>query len=97
MEDSAAENVRFNAATYDWAARELQDVIARRLSALRRTAYRLLRNTADAEDAVQDALLSACKHLHQFRGDSQISTWLSAIVFNSARMQLRRHSRRPSY
>jgi RNA polymerase sigma-70 factor, ECF subfamily len=97
VEDSAADNsVRVSTATYDWVAQELQEVVGRPLSALRRTAYRLLRNTADAEDAVQDALLSACKHLHQFRGDSQISTWLSAIVFNSARMQLRRHSRRPS-
>ena len=97
MEEPGAENNgRVRAARYDCGAEELHEVIAQRVSALRRSAYRLLKNTADAEDAVQDALLSACKHLHQFRGESQISTWLSAIVFNSARMQLRRHSRRPS-
>ena len=73
--------------------RELHDVLAGRLPSLHRSAYRLLGNTADAEDAVQDALLSACKHLDQFRGESQISTWLTAIVFNSARMRLR-HRRR---
>lgn len=74
-------------------ARELHDMLASRLPSLHRGAYRLLGNTADADDAVQDALLSACKHLDQFRGESQISTWLTAIVFNSARMRLR-HRRR---
>ncbi len=74
-------------------ARELHDVLASRLPYLRRSAYRLLGNAADAEDAVQDALLSACKHLDQFRGESQISTWLTAIVFNSARMRLRQGRR----
>jgi RNA polymerase sigma factor (sigma-70 family) len=74
-------------------ARELHDVLASRLPSLHRSAYRLLGNAADAEDAVQDALVFACKHLDQFRGESQISTWLTAIVFNSARMRLRRHRR----
>lgn len=74
-------------------ARELHDVLAGRLPSLHRSAYRLLGNTADAEDAVQDALLSACAHLHQFRGESQIATWLTAIVFNSARMRLRSRRR----
>ena len=58
-----------------------------------RCAYRLLGNKADAEDAVQDALLAAHKHLHQFRGDAQITTWLMTIVINCARMQLRKRSR----
>jgi RNA polymerase sigma-70 factor, ECF subfamily len=52
-----------------------------------------LGNKADAEDAVQDAVLGACKHLNQFRGDAQLSTWLTAIVINCARMQLRRRPR----
>ncbi len=73
--------------------RELHDVLASCLPSLRRSAYRLLGNTADAEDAVQDALVSACKHFDQFRGESQVSTWLTAIVFNSARMRLRRGRR----
>jgi RNA polymerase sigma-70 factor (ECF subfamily) len=57
---------------------------------LYRHAYRLLENKADAEDAVQDALLAAYKHLNQFRGDARMSTWLHAIVANCARMQLRK-------
>jgi RNA polymerase sigma-70 factor, ECF subfamily len=70
--------------------RELDDVISRNLRALYKNAFRYLGNAADAEDAVQDALLSAYKHLAQFRGQARISTWLTAIVINAARMKLRR-------
>jgi RNA polymerase sigma-70 factor, ECF subfamily len=72
---------------------EPQDAFSRYLPLLHRTAYRYLGNATDAEDAVQDALLSAYKHLDQFRGQSQMSTWLVAIVSNCARMQLRRRPR----
>jgi RNA polymerase sigma-70 factor, ECF subfamily len=72
---------------------EPQDVFSRYMPLLHRTAYRYLDNVADAEDAVQDALLSAYKHLDQFRGQAQMSTWLVAIVSNCARMQLRRRRR----
>jgi len=73
--------------------RDPQDAFSRYLPLLHRTAYRYLGNAADAEDAVQDALLSAYKHLDQFRGQAQMSTWLVAIVSNCARMQLRRRPR----
>ena len=73
--------------------RESQDVFSRHLPLLYRTAYRYLGNPADAEDAVQDGLLSAYKHLDQFKGQAQMSTWLVAIVSNCARMQLRRRPR----
>src|ERR1700757_1044687 len=75
------------------AAREMEDVLSRRLPSFYRSAYRFFGNAADAEEAVQDALLSAYKHLDQFRGQAQMSTWLTVIVSNCARMQLRR---RPS-
>ena len=73
--------------------REMQDVLSRYLPSFYRRAYRYLGNAADAEDAVQDALLSAYKHLDQFKGEAQMSTWLTAIVTNSARMHLRRRPR----
>jgi RNA polymerase sigma-70 factor (ECF subfamily) len=76
------------------AARELQRVLSLSLRSFHRSALRLLGNTADAEDAVQEALLAAHKHLHQFRGQSQMSTWLTTIVCNCARMQLRKRPRR---
>jgi RNA polymerase sigma-70 factor (ECF subfamily) len=73
---------------------EMQDVLSRCLPLFFRRAHRHLGNAADAEDAVQDALLSAYKHLDQFKGQAQMSTWLTAIVTNSARMQLRRRLRK---
>jgi len=68
-------------------------VLSRGLPSLYRRAYRLLGNKQDAEDAVQDALLAAFQHLTQFRGEARLSTWLTAIVINCARMQLRKRSR----
>jgi RNA polymerase sigma-70 factor, ECF subfamily len=68
-------------------------VLSHGLPSLYRRAYRLLGNKPDAEDAVQDALLAAYKHLNQFRGDAQLSTWLTTIVINCARMHLRKRSR----
>ena len=65
-------------------------LLSRYSPTLYRIAFRKLGNAQDAEDALQDALLSAFKNMHQFRGDAQLSTWLGSIVLNSARMQLRR-------
>jgi len=60
---------------------------------LHRIALRQLGNREDAEDAVQDALVSAFCHLAQFEGRSQMSTWLTRIVINAARMKQRRRPR----
>lgn len=68
-------------------------VLSEGMPSLYRGAYRLLGNKADAEDAVQDALLAAYTHIDQFRGQSKMSTWLAAIVHNCARMELRRRLR----
>jgi RNA polymerase sigma-70 factor (ECF subfamily) len=73
--------------------REMQRVLLRSLPSFYRRAYRYLGNAADAEDAVQDALLSAYRNLDQFKGQAQMSTWLTTIVTNSALTQLRRRSR----
>lgn len=73
---------------------ELTYVITRHLPCLHRMALRHLGNVEDAEDAVQDALLSALRHADQFRGQAQMSTWLTAILINSVRMKLRQRPRR---
>jgi RNA polymerase sigma factor (sigma-70 family) len=72
---------------------DFEDAISRYSPTLFRVALRRLRNIEDAEDAVQDALLSAYKHIGQFEGRSQLSTWLTTIVSNVALMKLRRYSR----
>src|SRR5580698_4858347 len=73
---------------------EMNKALRRCRASFFRNAYRFLNNEFDAEDAVQDALLSAYKHIDQFRGEAQISTWLTAIVSNCARMHLRKRPRR---
>ena len=75
---------------YQSRVQELTDVITSHSLRFRRIALGHLGNAADAEDAVQDALLSALTHVHQFRGQAKMSAWLTTIVINSARMKLRR-------
>lgn len=57
---------------------------------LHQTTFRITRNREDAEDAVQEALLSAFVHLRNFDGRSSFSTWLTRIAINSALMILRK-------
>jgi RNA polymerase sigma-70 factor (ECF subfamily) len=73
---------------------EFESVAARYSPVLFGVALRRLRNVEDAEDAVQDALLSAYKHFDQFEGRSQLATWLTRIVINAAGMKLRGRCRR---
>jgi RNA polymerase sigma-70 factor (ECF subfamily) len=53
-------------------------------------AFAVLRNPADAEDAAQEAVLKAFKHIRQFREESRFSTWLIQITVNEARMRKRK-------
>ena len=57
-----------------------------------RQAYAILRNQEDAEDAVQDAFLSAYRYLRTFEGRSAFTTWFTRIVFNASLM-IRRKQR----
>src|SRR5690349_22964883 len=60
------------------------------------TALRVLGNAEDAEDALQDGLLSAYRNLKRFEGRSQFSTWLTRIVINAALMKRRSAKARPA-
>jgi len=70
--------------------RDVEDLFAACMPRLAKTARRLVRNTEDSEDLLQDTLLSAFKNLHQFEGRSKFSTWLHSIVRNKAKMHLRK-------
>ena len=63
----------------------------RRLYRLARAA---LRDAAEAEDALQDAYLSAYRSMRLFRGESSLATWLSRLVLNECLGRQRRHARR---
>jgi RNA polymerase sigma-70 factor, ECF subfamily len=53
-------------------------------------AYSILRNKEDAEDAVQDAILSAHRGSRSFQGRSAFATWFTRIVLNAALMIYRK-------
>jgi len=72
---------------------EFDGLLPHILPRFRRMATRWLRHPEDAEDAVQDAIFSAFRHLADFDGRSEMSTWLTAILRNAVRMQLRRRPR----
>ena len=58
-----------------------------------RTAWSILRNRSEAEDAVQEAYLRAFAAISTFQGHSSLSTWLTRIVMNEA-LQRKRSSKR---
>ncbi len=60
------------------------------------TALRVLGNAEDAEDALQDGMISAFRNLRRFEGRSQFSTWLTRIVINAALMRRRSAKARPA-
>ncbi len=55
-----------------------------------RLAYSVLRNQEDAEDAVQNAMISTLLHLRKFEGRSAFTTWFTRIVYNASLMVLRK-------
>ena len=57
-------------------------------------AYRIMGNPVDAEEAAQEAFISAYKNFHKFRGESAVSTWLYRIAVNASLMRLRKERRR---
>jgi RNA polymerase sigma-70 factor (ECF subfamily) len=52
--------------------------------------YRLLDDSRDVDEAVQDTFVQAWRHLEDFRGDAAPSTWLYRIAVNEALMRRRR-------
>jgi RNA polymerase sigma-70 factor (ECF subfamily) len=74
--------------------RDAFSVLMRRHNrALYRAARAVLRNDADAEDAVQDAWLQAYDAIGGWRGDAKLSTWLTRIAVNAALQRLRKRAR----
>lgn len=70
-----------------------EDLMRRYNRRLYRVARSILRDDAEAEDALQDAYLQAFRSLAGFRGDSSLGTWLTRIVVNAALMRHRKAGR----
>jgi RNA polymerase sigma-70 factor (ECF subfamily) len=75
----------------DWQA--LHDLMRRYNQRLYRTARSILRDDAEAEDAVQEAYLHAYHAMGSFRGEAKLSTWLVRIVVNEAIARVRKRDR----
>jgi RNA polymerase sigma-70 factor (ECF subfamily) len=69
------------------------DLMRRYNRRLYRVARSILRDDAEAEDALQDAYIQAYRALPDFRGEASLATWLTRIVMNAALMRRRRSGR----
>jgi RNA polymerase sigma-70 factor (ECF subfamily) len=74
----------------------LDALFTRNTRALYQTALRVLGNPEDAQEALQEGLLSAYRNLPRFERRSQFSTWLTRIVINAALMRRRSKRSRPA-
>lgn len=73
------------------------EALARRHErALYRVALRVTGDAGEAEDALQESLLDAWRHLDRFRGDAAFTTWMYRIVTNRCVSALRRRRRMPA-
>lgn len=52
--------------------------------AMLNVAYRITNNQAEAEDVLQEAFLSAFRHIHTYKGDATFGSWLKRIVVHQA-------------
>jgi len=77
-------------------AQALDTLFHRHQRTLFHSALGIMGNPQDAEDALQDGLLSAFRNLNSFKGRSQFSTWLTRVVINAALMRRRSEAVRPS-
>ena len=57
------------------------------------TVFSMVKNETEAEDAAQETVISAYRHLASFRGDAKFSTWLTTIAINEGRKRLRKAKR----
>jgi RNA polymerase sigma-70 factor (ECF subfamily) len=73
----------------------LGELLSRHYHKCANLASNILRDPASARDEVQKACLNAFQRLDQYRGTSDFSVWLSAIVVNQCRMLIRSRRRVP--
>ena len=58
--------------------------------AMYNTAFRILRNSAEAEDVMQEAFLAAFKKIDEYKGDASFGAWLKRIVVNKSLDELKK-------
>jgi RNA polymerase sigma-70 factor (ECF subfamily) len=67
-----------------------RELVGRHQRSMRRLARSMLRNSGDADEAVQDALIAAYRHADSFRGDASVRSWLHTICYRQCLARIRR-------
>ncbi|MFQ5416332.1 MAG: sigma-70 family RNA polymerase sigma factor [Myxococcota bacterium] len=75
--------------------RAFEELVRQNAGRMLSVARRYLETEDDAQDAVQDAFLSAFRSIDGFEGSARLSTWLHRITVNAALMKLRTRRRKP--
>lgn len=76
--------------------RAFNELFRRHRDRLWAVALRTMRNSDEAADALQDAMISAFRNSTSFRAESQVTTWLHRIVVNACLDRIRRQKARPA-
>jgi RNA polymerase sigma-70 factor (ECF subfamily) len=72
-----------------------EELVSRYEDKLYRLAMRFVRNETDAQEILQEAFLSAWRHLPAFEGRAQFGSWMYRVTVNAALMLLRSRNRHP--
>jgi RNA polymerase sigma-70 factor (ECF subfamily) len=67
----------------------LSEIFLRHKSKMKSVAFRITKNDEDAEDVIQNSIISIMKNAHKFRGESAVTTWIYKIVTNASIDKLR--------
>ena len=74
----------------DGEADALTQILTEHRGRIERLAHSIVRDPLDAEEVVQDVLLTISAKLDRFRGDASLTTWIHRIAVNAALMHRRR-------
>ena len=69
------------------------EVYNRYQKAMYNTAFRIVKNTAEAEDVMQESFITAFSKLDNFKGTATFGSWLKRIVINNSIVQYRKSQR----
>jgi RNA polymerase sigma-70 factor (ECF subfamily) len=78
-EDEALTAAALNGSAVAW-----EKLVRRYESRVYNQGLRLMGNSADAMDLVQEVFLGVYRNLHRFRGDAKFSSWIFRIAHNKA-------------
>ncbi|WP_170578171.1 RNA polymerase sigma factor [Ruegeria arenilitoris] len=95
--DAAKSEAELVNAARDGSELAVRELIRRLNPRLFRVARGIVNSDAEAEEALQEAYLSAFSKLQGFREHASFSTWITRIVINTSRMQRRRERTAEEY